>query len=264
MADPGDLLRIERRGHAAWVVLDNPPANGVTPEMHAALARVFPRLDADPEVRVIVVTGAGEEGFCAAGDIRRIEAGLDDHARWAASVAEARAIVLGMLDCDTPVVGRINGHAIGFGATLALLCDITVAREDIRIGDTHVRVGLVAGDGGALIWPLLVGLNRAKQYLLTGRLLTGREAADIGLVNIAVPASRLDDEVAHWTGLLARGSPGAVTGTKRALNMVLRQQATALIDAHLGLETLTRHGDDHRAAIRALAAGQKPDFGGDG
>ena len=104
----------------------------------------------------------------------------------------ARRFVNTLLDVEHPIIARINGDAIGLGATLALLCDISIAATDARIGDPHVRVGLVAGDGGAVAWPLLIGYARAKQYLLGGDLLSAAEAQQIGLVNFSVPPAELE------------------------------------------------------------------------
>ncbi len=254
-------LQLEMRGATLWVTLDNPPMNTSTPAMHTSLARIFGDIARDPEVRCVVLTGSGET-FSAGGDINRMIVSLDDHTHWLKSMPEARQIVLGMLDCDKPIVGRINGHAMGLGATLAVCCDISIMVETAKIADTHVKVGLVAGDGGALLWPHLVGWAVAKRYLLTGDPLTGREAADIGLISLAVPREKLDEEVAAWSDKLSNGASQAIYGTKRALNMTLRQQAETYMDAHLGLETMSQLTQDHREAATAFRDKRKPEFRG--
>jgi enoyl-CoA hydratase len=255
-------LRIERRGATLWVTLDNPPVNASTPEMHTELTRVWGDIARDPQTRCVVLTGAGET-FSAGGDINRMAVMTEQHELWAQSMPEARQLVLGMLDCDKPIVGRINGHAIGLGATLAVCCDITVMVETAKIADTHVSIGLAAGDGGALIWPYLVGWATAKRLLLTGEILTGRQAADLGLIGFAVPREQLDAEVETWAARLANGASQAIYGTKRALNMMLRQQAAAYMDAHLGLETMSHLSRDHREAVLAFRDKRKPVFRGD-
>ena len=260
--DRYEALRIERRGSALWVTLNNPPLNGLTPQMHGELARIFRDVSFDPDTRVVVLTGTGDRGFCAGGDINRMREGLDDQARWVQSMQEAREIILNALECERPVIGRINGHAIGFGASLALCCDITVMAEAAKIGDTHVKVGLSAGDGGALLWPHLVGLMRARRYLLTGDLLTGRQAADIGLVTEAVSAETLDQAVDTWVDRLGNGPTQALLQTKRSLNMALRRDAQVFMDAQLGLETLTHLTQDHREAVVAFSEKREPQFRG--
>jgi enoyl-CoA hydratase len=160
------------------------------------------------------------------------------------------------------LIGRINGDALGLGATLALCCDITVMLESAKIGDTHVRMGLVAGDGGALLWPALVGVTLARRYLLTGDLLTGSEAAAMGLVTTSASSAELDNVVEAWVRKLSTGATHALIGTKRALNAVLRQQAAACMDAHLGLETMSHLRKDHGEAVNAFLDKRKPDFSG--
>ena len=255
-------LKIERRGPVLWVILDNPPLNGTTPEMHSELAHVFREVSRDPETRAVVLTGAGDRGFSAGGDINKMAEGLDDHARWCNAMPEAREIILNILECDKPVIGRINGHAIGLGASIALSCDITIMVETAKIADTHVKVGLVAGDGGSLLWPHLIGWMQAKRYLLTGDMLTGREAADIGLVTFAVPADQLDATVEEWASKLANGPTRAIALTKRSLNMAIRHEGQIFMDAQLGLETMSHLSEDHREAVFAFRDKREPNFTG--
>lgn len=254
-------LKLERRGPALWVTIDNPPVNTATLEMRAELNHLFRDISNDAETRCVVFTGAGG-AFSAGGDIQRMARMLDDRAMWMESMPEARQLVIDMLDCDKPIIGRINGHALGLGATIALCCDITIMAEGAKIGDTHVRMGLAAGDGGALLWPQLIGLVGARRYLLTGDLLTGREAADIGLVTVAVSDEELDEEVARWVDKLGTGATHAIGATKRALNMRLRQEAAAYMDAHLGLETMSQLSHDHAEGVRAFLDKRPPDFTG--
>src|SRR5262249_53983291 len=141
--------------------------------------------------------------------------------------------------------------ATGLGATIALLCDIVFIGEQAKIGDPHVKVGLVAGDGGATIWPWLLGPARAKQYLLTGDLLTGTEAAALGLVNEAVPESELLARARSWAHRVATGSQPAIRGTKAAINKLLRNTATLNFDTALSLERQCFDGQDVPEAIRA-------------
>src|SRR6202011_3741653 len=147
---------------------------------------------------------------------------------------------------------KVNGHAIGLGATIALMCDIIIAKDTALIADPHEEVGLTAGDGGAVIWPMLVGFARAKKYLLTRDPITGAEAAAIGLVTEAVPAERLDERVMQIAESLANGAAIAVRTTKKSINLALRQQLNAMIEAHLGYETMSHLSADHREAVSAF------------
>jgi enoyl-CoA hydratase len=255
-------LKVEQRDSVVTVTINNPPMNDMTDAMHTEIAHIFRDISRDSTARAVVLTGAGDRAFSAGGDIQKMLSEVDDHRRWVALLREGRETVLSLLECDKPVIGRINGHAIGLGATIALCCDITIMVETARIGDTHVKIGLVAGDGGALIWPHLIGLAKAKRFLLTGDLLTAREAADIGLITEAVSADKFDQVVASWTERLASGPTMALAMTKRALNTTLRQQGQMYGDAHSGLETQSQLSEDHREGIRAFLEKRPPRFTG--
>jgi len=187
---------------------------------------------------------------------------IDDPELFNRKNLEMKKMIFGLLDLEKPVVCRINGDCIGLGATLALLCDITIAVEDARLGDPHVKMGYVAGDGGAVIWPQLVGFARAKEYLLTGDLLTAKEAERIGLINHAVPRDQLDAKVNGIVDKLAGGATKAIKWTKACVNIPLRQLAHSIMDASLAYEALTNIGDDHQEAIRAFQEKRKPKFTG--
>jgi enoyl-CoA hydratase len=173
-----------------------------------------------------------------------------------------KKMIFGLLDLEKPVIARINGDCIGLGATLALLCDISIAVEDARLGDPHVKMGYVAGDGGAIIWPQLVGFARAKEYLLTGDLLTAKEAERIGLINHAVPRAELDAKVNTLADKLANGATKAIKWTKTSINIPLRQLAHSMLDASLAYEALTNIGADHQEAVTAFQQKRKPKFTG--
>ncbi|MBV9996396.1 MAG: enoyl-CoA hydratase/isomerase family protein [Caulobacteraceae bacterium] len=256
-------LGVEQRGGELRITLQNPPLNGMTPQMHDELPLIFRQVARDPQARVVVLTGSGDRAFSAGGDIRGMYEGLDRHEGWVSNMPGSRDIILSILECDKPVIARINGHAMGLGASIALACDITVMLDTARIADTHVKVGLVAGDGGSLIWPHLIGLQRAKRYLLTGDALTGAQAAEIGLVTEAASAADLDRVVDAWAERLGNGATRAISLTKRALNSAIRQQGQIFMDLHLGLETWTHLSQDHREAATAFLEKREPKFTGE-
>lgn len=253
-------LTVEQDGHVLRVVLDNPPFNAMTAAAHASLATIWDSIDTDDSVRVVVFTGTGDKAFCAGGDLGAMEANYGDAARWHVAMSEARAIVVGLLACRKPVIARINGHAMGLGATLALAADITLMAEDARIADPHVRVGLAAGDGGALLWPHLAGLVTARRHLLTGDPLTGTEAAAAGLVTEAVARGGLDARVDHWVERFLATSPVAVQTTKQALNMDLLAKARSSLGEMLRLETRSWESPAHLEAVRATLERRAPGF----
>jgi enoyl-CoA hydratase len=176
---------------------------------------------------------------------------------------EAKRIVYAMLDCEIPIVGRINGDAVGLGATLALLCDVTVADDTARIGDPHVRVGLNAADGGGFLWPQIIGFGKARELLLTGDLLSAAEAQRLGAIGHVVPAAELDAKVDSIVAKLRKGATKAIRWTKAGYTIPLRQLAHGHMDAGVAYECLTNLSADHAEAIEAFAEKRKPVFGKD-
>lgn len=167
-----------------------------------------------------------------------------------------------MLDLEKPIIARVNGHASGLGATLAVYSDIVVATESAKFSDPHVKVGLTAGDGGALMWPMLIGYQRAKEYLFLGDPITARHAEQLGLINYCVgDEAQLDAKVNELAERLASGAAHAIGWTKQAINMSLRQLALPAMEMGLGLETLSQMSADHEEAVSAFAEKREPRFG---
>jgi len=235
--------------------------NAFTGGMHNSMSRIWDDVNDDPEVHVVVLTGAGR-AFSAGGNVINMQKKIDDTAAWDAGMPEAKRIVFRILECDKPIIARVNGHAVGLGATVALLCDIIIAADHAKIGDPHVNAGLVAGDGGALIWPQLVGFARAKEYLLTGDLMSAAEAERIGLINHAVPADQLDEKVYSLARRLASGPMKSIRWTKQTINVPLRQLAHSMMDLSLSLETQSNLSKDHQEAVWAFGEKRKPNFSG--
>lgn len=250
-----EAITVERRGPVLWLSM----AKDKRP--NADLTHIFRQVNCDPDVRVVVLTGASEKVFCVGGGGKGAWATPEEReAYWYGGMQLARDVIIAALECEKPIVGRVNGHAVGKGCSLALCCDVTVMAQEAKIGDTHVKVGLAAGDGGSLLWPYLVGPLLSRRYLLTGDLLTGKEAERIGLVTESVPRAEIDARTDYWTGRLMEGSPAAVTMTKRALTAWVRKQAAEHLDMSLGLETLTFMTEDQREGAAALVEGRAPNF----
>lgn len=254
-------LKFERRGKVLIVTMDNPPMNAASFELHDELSYVFYDIARDKECSVVVLTGEGK-AFSAGGDIKLMEEKLEDWDHHAAFYRRGSFVVHGLLSLEKVVIARINGHAMGFGATVALLCDLTIAAENAKIGDPHVHVGISAGDGGSFIWPQHIGFAQAKWFLLTGEALRAPEAVQMGLINKAVPLEELDETVYELADRLANGPTLALNATKRSINMLLRKQVEGVIESHLGLEMLSQMSHDHKAAVRAFVAKSQPKFEG--
>lgn len=256
-------ILISRRDRILTLTMNRPEAlNAADAQLHEELARVFRDAAADPDSDVIVFTGTGR-AFSAGGDLRWMQEAIERPESFdTRTVDEARSIIMSMLDCDKPIICRMNGDAVGLGATLALFCDIIVAADSARIGDPHVKVGLVAGDGGAAIWPQLVGYARAKEYLMTGDLIPAPEAARMGLINHAVPAAGLDEKVYGLADRLAKGATLAVRWTKRSVNVPLKEIVNKVLDTSIAYEALSNRTRDHQEAVAAFAEKRKPRFTG--
>ncbi|MFQ3594843.1 MAG: enoyl-CoA hydratase-related protein, partial [Sphingomonadaceae bacterium] len=232
-------FRFAREGRVLTAAIAAPgPVNAVDATLHEELATVFTDLQHDEGSDLIVLTGEGR-AFSAGGDFDWFEEQIADPRKFRAIAQDARRIVTSLLDLEKPVVCRLNGAAAGLGATIALLCDVIVADERAVIGDPHVKVGLVAGDGGAIIWPQLIGFARAKEYLLTGDLLTAARAAEIGLINHAVPADQLDAKVAEIAGRILANPRWAVRWTKTVTNQPLKALVAQTMDSSLAHEMLS-------------------------
>jgi enoyl-CoA hydratase len=231
--------------------------NAVNALVHTEMSRLFGDIARDESVRAVVLTGAGR-AFCAGGDLEWFrtmnQESLDR------LFVEARRIIIDMLEVPQPIVAAVNGPATGLGATLALMCDVIYAAEDARIADTHVRAGIGAGDGGAVIWPLLVGMSRAKEYLMTGDALTARDAERLGLVNHVVAPAELVAAATAMGRRLADGPQMAIRATKASLNKILRDAANSVLDTSLALEKECFHSAEHRECVQAFLEKRKPSF----
>jgi enoyl-CoA hydratase len=259
--DHYERLRFERREHDVLLItIDRPERLNATDErLHSELSRVWRDVARDSEVAAIVITGAGK-AFSAGGDFGMLERMSGNYRRVAAMAGEAAELVVSMIDCETPIVSAINGTAVGAGLAVALMADISVIGESVRLTDGHLRLGVGAGDHAVLLWPLLCGMAKAKYYLLTADFIDGREADRIGLVSRCVPDDRVLDEALEIASKIASGPRQAARWTKRTLNHWLRTAIPAF-DASVAYEMLSFMGDDVREGASALKERREPRFG---
>lgn len=260
-----DNLQLRRDGRVLHVAFNRPAAlNAFDTGLHGDFERLLFELPRDDETHAVVLSGVGK-AFSAGGDIEHMQALIDRPSISYTEIGiDAKRLINQLLDVPQPVIAKINGPAIGLGATIALFCDITFAAHHAKLADPHVKVGFTAGDGGAAIWPHLIGYARAKQYLLTGDTLTGEEAARIGLVNFAYPAEELDAAVDAFAQRLVSGTARrAVQWTKATINVGLKQVAAAILDTGVAYEMLSNQTRDHAEAVRAFRDKRTPDFKGD-
>jgi enoyl-CoA hydratase len=260
--DDYETLLIDKRPNGVAIVTLNRPEklNAVDAAMHYELSRIFLDAEADTEVRVVLLTGAGR-AFCAGGDFGSGSA-PGDAGGGGNMMREARQIVDNLLDCSKPVISAVNGYAMGLGATVALLADIVVASDKAIFADTHVNMGIGAGDGGAVIWPLLMGVNRAKYYLMTGERLAAAEAERLGLVNFVVEHDALLERATGIATRLAEGPAKAISASKVPINKFIKMVSNLVLPISLSLEEATMASTDAKEAAKAFVEKRKPRFSG--
>lgn len=244
------VLRVTLRGKGAM--------NAVDEDLHRELTEVWRDVDADRDINAVVLKG-GEKAFSAGGDFGLLERLVTDHEARLRVWKEARDLVYNIVNCGKPIVSGIRGAAVGAGLAAALVADISIAGRSARLIDGHTRLGVAAGDHAVLVWPLLVGIAKAKYYLLTCESLSGEEAERIGLVSLCVDDDEVDDRALEVAARLARGAQSALRFTKYALNNWLRMVGPAF-DTSLALECMGWDGAEVREGLASLKQKREPRF----
>jgi enoyl-CoA hydratase len=246
-------------GGVTEVVLNNPDRlNSVDAEGHHELTYVWNDLDADAETRVILLRAEGR-AFSAGGDFSLIESMINEPDAHRRTLREARDLVRNIIECSKPIVSAINGPAVGAGLAAALLADIPLAGRSARILDGHTTLGVAAGDHAVVVWPLLVGMAKAKYYLLTNDPIDGDEAERIGMVAKVFEDDELLAEARAIAERLAGRSAEALSWTKHTLNHWLRAAYPAF-DASVAYEFLGFLGPDAREGLAAVEEKRPPRF----
>jgi enoyl-CoA hydratase len=261
MLDPAAYraIAVDKRPDGVAVATLNRPErlNAVDAVMHRELSTLAADADVDADVKVLIVTGAGR-AFCAGGDFSGNGPDAANPAMW----TEGRRIVDALLECRKPVIAAVNGYAMGLGATVALLCDVVVAARSASFADPHVTMGVGAGDGGQVIWPLLMGVNRAKYYLMTGDRLPAEEAERLGLVNFVTEDGAALDRALEIAGRLAAGPSMAIQASKVPINHWIRAQAAQILPLSLAMEAACFATEDAQEAATAFREKRAPRFVG--
>jgi len=191
-------------------------------ELHREVSEVWADVDADPTVSAVIITGDGKT-FSAGGDLNHERKVCDDYALRMQTLKEARNLVLGMVNCTKPIVSAARGWAVGAGLALLIMADVSIASEDAKFSDGHLKIGVAAGDHATIIWPLLCGMAKAKYYLLTADTITGAEAERMNLISMALPDDQVEARAIEVATKLANSAPAAVRWTKHMLNHWVRQ-----------------------------------------
>ena len=259
-----DRFKFDRPAPRVLRVTINRPdkMNALDAEGHGQMERIWAAIDADPETRVAIITGAGK-AFCAGGDFSSMpnagSAPVDTNQQGAKSFRDATNLVNGIINASKPIVSAINGPAVGAGLAVALLADVSIAAKGAKLIDGHLRLGVAPGDHAALIWPLLCGLAKAKYYLMTNEPMTGEEAERMNLVSLAVDDEALEAKALEVAIRLADTAPTALRMTKYVLNHWLRQHQP-IFDLSVAFEMMNFLGAEAKAAAEAYAAKSAPSF----
>ena len=251
-SEAGPALVVEADGPVRIVVLNRPASlNAADEALHHRLAHVWAELDADPEVGAIVLTGAGR-AFSGGGDLDLLDRMVADPSLRTAVMDEAIEIVRSMTSVRVPIVAAVNGPAVGLGCSLSSMCDVVLIEEQAYFSDPHVALGLVAADGGALTWPLLTSLLRAKEHLLLGDRLSATDAVTFGLANRVVPTGGSRAEAVALAHRLAALPPQAVRETKALLNRAVRAAVESVLRDAVAGETASFDEPAFRANLAGM------------
>jgi enoyl-CoA hydratase len=240
------------------VVFNGPNLNAVDEDTHRQIPQIWPVIDRDPEVRVVVVHGSGK-AFSAGGSFELIEAQIADYGVRMRVMRESRDLFYNLINCSKPIISAIHGPAVGAGLVVALMADISIAARNARIIDGHSRLGVAAGDHAALVWPLLCGMAKAKYLLLTCREISGEDAERAGLVSLSVAEEDLLPTAREIARQLSEGAQEALRWTKYSLNQWYRQHGP-IFDASLGLEFLGFGGQDVVEGVTSHRDRRAPSF----
>ncbi|MCX2934738.1 enoyl-CoA hydratase-related protein [Mycobacterium sp. CVI_P3] len=249
-----ELLVEDGANGVRLVTLNRPEAlNAANQRLHEHLAKVWTYLAEDDAARAVVITGAGE-AFSAGGDMHHLVHLRQDRSLRRREIADARRMVQAMIDCPLPIVAAVNGPAVGLGCNLAILSDVVLIAENAYLADPHVSIGLTAADGGAPIWPTLVGLLRAKEYLLTGDRIPAQRAVEFGLATRSVSHEDLHAEALRVAYRLAAQPMHALRTTKRALNLHIARAMSGILEYALAEEFASFDTEEHQKVVDSFVA----------
>ncbi len=252
-----DELQIHADGPVRIVTLNRPEQlNATNSALHRGLSLVWRQLLEDAEARVVILTGAGK-AFSAGGDFHFMTKLQSDEKFREETIDEARTILLDMIRFPLPVIAAVNGPAVGLGCSLALSCDLVLISDQAHLADPHLNVGLVAGDGGAALWPLMTSMLRAKEFIFTGDRIGPEQAVQLGLANRVVPDAELMAEATKLAQRLARLPARALRDTKRALNAHIEKAVAGPLEIALQAEMASMASPEHAARVAKLISKSK-------
>lgn len=258
----------ERDGAVVTITLNRPETrNAITDlDMIEALIAACDRVNRDTSVRAVILTGAGS-AFCSGGNLKHMRERSGMFAGSPAEIREAyragiQRLPIALYGIEAPTIAAVNGPAYGAGCDLATMCDIRIASDTAVFAESFVKIGLIAGDGGAWLLPRAIGLSRASEMAFTGEPIDAATAAAWGLVSKVVPADRLMQEARELAGRIAANPPGVLRMTKRLIREGQRVDLPTLLEMASAMQAVAHHTDDHAEALAALADKRAANFTG--
>jgi len=263
-----DPVLFERDGHVVTITLNRPETrNAITDtDMLEAVLEACARVEADASVRALILTGAGP-AFCSGGNVKHMREKTGIFAGAGVEIREGyrggiQRLPRAMWELSVPTIAAVNGPAYGAGCDLTLMCDIRIASDTATFAENFVKVGLIAGDGGAWFLPRQIGLSRAAEMAFTGEPVDAATAAEWGLVSKVVDDRHLMEEARNLANRIAANPPGVVRMTKRLMREGLGLDLPALLEMAAAYQALAHHTEDHEEAVAAIVEKRKPEFKG--
>lgn len=254
-------LVLDRADGIATLTLNRPEArNALDLAMREEMVAALDEVEADGEVRVVVVTGAGDH-FCAGGDVKSM-ARKHTAAEGRARVEKLNRLVLRLFGFPKPTLAMVDGFAVGAGCNLALGCDLVIASDRARFGEVFVKLALVPDGGGTWLLPRLVGLARAKELVFTGDIIDAAAALRIGLINRVVPAAQLETETRALARQIAAGPPATLALAKSLLNRAATLDLAGALELEAFSQSHAITSEDHAEGLRAFLERRRPHFTG--
>jgi len=256
-------IRFALADHVARVTIDRPEVlNAIDVASERELQALWARIEADPEVRVVVLTGTGERAFSAGADLKE-RSGASQLDYWATERPGGFGGIALRETLDVPVIARVNGHALGGGLEMALGCDLIIAAEDATFGLPEARVGRLPLDGGMTLLQRQVPFHQAMGMLLTGRRISAAEALRIGLINEVVPRAELDSVVKRWVNDILSCAPLSVRAIKQVARRTAHLTAREAQAARLPAVIAALRSKDSEEGVRAFVEKRKPVWRGE-
>ena len=253
-------LKVTKINRILTISINRPEdMNAVNEQLHGEFSTIFIDAEYDDDIDIVILTGSGK-AFCAGGDLKWLLGIHGDPVATSYHISHDRKIQNAMLDMEKPIIAKVNSPAIGLGCSLALFCDFIYATPRSKFADPHVSVGLVAGDGGCVMWPQLIGYARAKKFLLTGEIMLANDALEMGLITEVVNEDKIDEEVQELAEKLRDGAKYAIRWTKTSINAGLKVIANSIIDRAAAFENVTQLMEDHKIALQAFSDKEPPKF----